>query len=74
MISLLLLILLIAFFYQLFKYFLKAAKKTLLKDNIAWSAKELPLRRKDGVSKKSLLSEIQKQSEAFLDKEGFDRN
>ena len=32
MISLLLLILLIAFFYQLFKYFLKAAKKTLLKD------------------------------------------
>ena len=52
-------------------YFIWSAKKTLLKDQASWSAKEMPIKRKKNnpsqTPKKGMLLEIEEQANAFLD-------
>ena len=43
-----------------------SAKTTLIRGGVAWSAKELPLKRRKGKSEGSLLSEIDQTSTDFL--------
>tara|TARA_B100000700_G_scaffold301094_1_gene369986 strand:- start:132 stop:386 length:255 start_codon:yes stop_codon:yes gene_type:complete len=61
-------------------YFAWSAKKTLLSDQITWSAKEIPFKRKKKIGSKrlhknkrsSLLEEIDSQSQEFLDSQNED--
>ena len=43
-----------------------SAKKTLIRGGVAWSARELPLKRNKKPSTSSLLKEIEIQSEEYL--------
>ncbi len=46
-------------------------KVAIFKNKVAWSGKDIPIKRKQGIATPALLSEIKKQSGDFLKEEGF---
>tara|TARA_Y100001968_G_C19363659_1_gene721230 strand:- start:926 stop:1156 length:231 start_codon:yes stop_codon:yes gene_type:complete len=47
-------------------YFFWSTQKILLRNKVSWSAKQMPLKRKEKQSGPSLLKEIESQSEEYL--------